>query len=94
MNRNQTDPSFCRVEQPKAQPTGRIVHTTIKEKYSISRAIAAAYWISYFTLHWLTILGVVPHCRATSGATIYFLLSAIIASVMIAAHEAMEKKGE
>lgn len=58
------------------------------------RAIAAAYWISYFALHWLLIADVIEFTSARGFCAIYFLLGAIIATVMTAAHEAMEKKNE
>lgn len=65
-----------------------------REKYPTGRAIATAYWISYFALHWLIILDVVELNAARAATTSYFLLSAVAATVMTAAHEAMEKKNE
>ena len=56
------------------------------------RAIPAAYWISYFMLHWLLILGVIEQTNGTSATVVYFLLTALISSFMVAAHERMESK--
>lgn len=63
-------------------------HTDGKEKPILNaRAIAAAYWISYFAMHWLLILEVIERTAVSTTSAIYFLLRAIINSVMIAAHE-------
>lgn len=73
----------------------RIVFTPVEEKkYPTGRAIAAAYWISYFALHWLIILGVVELSPAYPATAAYFLLGAIAATMTTAAHEATEKKNE
>jgi hypothetical protein len=57
-----------------------------------SRALAAAFWVSYFTLHWLLILDVVEFTTARAGAMIFFLVIAILLSISIAAREATNDK--
>lgn len=87
MNRIQADP-FDGTEVKR-----RIVLTPIpEEKYPLGRAIPTAFWASYFLLHWLTILGVVPHCVTTSGITIYFLVAAVLSSIVVARFEATDDK--
>ena len=63
-----------------------------KDKYPKARAIAAAFWISYFTLHWLTILEVVERSTAIAGTTIYFLATAVLSTMLIAGSEGTEEK--
>ena len=71
----------------------RIVLTPIQEtKFPPSRAIAAAYWISYFTLHWLLLLEVIESTFKRETTTVYFLVTAVLATVMITAEEAAKGK--
>lgn len=71
----------------------RIVITPTREtKYPLGRAIPTAFWVSYFTLHWLTILGVVPTCVTTSGITIWFLGAAVLTTMLVTAFEATNDK--
>lgn len=60
------------------------------EKYPKARALAAAFWLSYFTLHWLLILEIVEiSVRVGIALVLHFVLAALL-SINIAAHE--EKK--
>ena len=58
-----------------------------EDKYPLGRAIPTAFWISYFTLHWLTILEVVERSPVIAGTTVYFLVAAVLSTVLIAASE-------
>lgn len=69
-----------------------VVTPVIEQKYPTARVLAAAFWASYFTLHWLLILGVVERVASTQGTVVYFLLSAIIVTWLTAAHDVIERK--
>ena len=70
----------------------RIVFTRTEEKYPKGRALAAAFWASYFTLHWLMLLDVVEFTTGRAGATIFFLVAAILVTMLVAAHDQEKKK--
>ena len=52
------------------------------------RTLAAAFWASYFALHWLLILGIVEQ----RSATVFFLVVASLLSALVAAGDAPPKQ--
>jgi len=82
--------------KPESQPLGRIVYAapTQEAKYPTGRALAAAFWISYFALHWLLLLEVVETTTATAGMLVIHFAVATLLSINIAArdHALSEKK--
>ena len=77
---------------PENAPDSRPTFHITEDKYPKARAIPVAFWISYFTLHWLTILEVVERTVAISGTTVFFLVAAVLSTVLVAGFEATNDK--
>ena len=68
------------------------VFTTQEEKPILNaRTLAAAFWVSYFTLHWLLLLEVIEPTWPRFGAALYFFLTALLLSIHTAATKEKKK---
>lgn len=57
-----------------------------------ARTLAAAFWASYFAMHWLLLLEVIEPTWQRFGATLFFFLAAALISVNESAKNALERK--
>ena len=74
-------------EEKEVSDIPSAIFATPKNKYLGAHALVAAFWLSYFTLHWLLILEVVERTATRAGTALFFFVFAVLLTLLIDARD-------